>query len=196
VDHDRDRNVVVVTLEMGKHVPRSKLRVGFVQQNGPPPTPAIRVPKSNDSFATIEIPVLAEGRAEVSLTYEGLGEISSMSVDLLPRLRPWTRLRAISLVDPELAQLRSDVAAKTADLHERGVSILLELLGFTSVWWSAKLRQPAGSASGQHAQDIVAFSRTDDECLVVECKTDWTKDSKINTLVGRSNAMAEGGTTR
>jgi hypothetical protein len=190
VDHDRDRNVVVVTVEVGRHVPRSKLRIGLVQPNGPPPNPAVRLPRSSESVATVEIPVPAEGRAEVSLTYEGLGEISSMSVEILPRLRPWTRLRAISLIDPGLAQLRSDVAAKTADLHERGVSVLLELLGFASVWWSPKLRQPAGSASGQHAQDIVAFSQSDDVCLVVECKTDWTKDSKINTLVGRSQAMA------
>ena len=191
VQHDRDRNVVVVLVEVGKRVPPAKLRVGLVQPNGPPPKPAARVPRQKGSLATIELPAPVEGRTEISLSYEGLGEISSMSVEVLPRLRPWTRLKAISLIDPGLAQLRSDVAAKTADLHERGISVLLELLGFAAVWWSPKLRQPAGSASGQHAQDIMAFSRTDDVCLVVECKTEWTKDSKINTLVGRSKAMAE-----
>lgn len=191
VEHDRDRNVVVVTLAVGKYVPRTKLRVGLVQRHGPPPAPAFRVPRQKGSLVTIEIPKPVEGPAEVSLSYEGLGELSSMSVEVMPRLRSWTRLKAISLIDPGLAQLRNDVSAKTADLHDRGVSVLLELLGFAAVWWSAKLRQPAGSASGQHAQDITAFSRMDDLCLVVECKTDWTKDSKINTLVGRANAMAE-----
>lgn len=191
VEHDRERDVIVAIMETGTRLRRGLLRLRLVQSDGKPPRAAWRIPRSKGRFVSVEIPGPSEGGAQVSLSYEGLGEISSLTLSVRPRLRPWPRLSAISMIDPDLARIRKDVASKNPDEHERGTSLLLELMGYASFWWTRALAQPAASANGRHAQDVMAFSRSDDRCLVVECKTDWTKDSKINTLVGRANSMIE-----
>ncbi len=190
-EHDRERNVIVATVEVGRRVRRGLLRIRLVQSDGRPPRAALRIPRGKGTSVRIEIFDPSEGGAEVSLSYEGIGEISSMAVNVLPRLKPWPRLTAISTIDPNLARIRLDVASKNADQHERGIALLFGLLGYASFWWTRDLPQPTGSASGRHAQDLMVFSREDTKCLVVECKTEWTKDSRINTLVGRANAMTE-----
>jgi hypothetical protein len=190
VMQDRAKNLLVASLEVGRLVSRDMLRVGLSQADGRPPRPALSVHPGRRRLVPIRIKNPAEGQAEVSLVYGDLGEIESLKTEVKPRFKPWPRSAVLSLIDPGLARLRADVTSTKPDEHERGVSLLLELLGYASMWWTQKLPQPAGSRSGKHAQDLVAFSNGNRHCLVVECKTDWLTEAKINTLVGRANAVA------
>jgi Holliday junction resolvase len=189
-EHDRTRNVIAVVLEVGPRVSRSRMGVGLAQVDGRPPPPEIQVPDSKTRFVRIKIPNPSEGAAEIFLTYRDLGVIGSLKVEVKPGRKPWPRCAVLSLIDPGFKQIREDLASTKPELHERGTALLLETLGYAAVWWTRGLPQPKGSRSGKHAQDIVAFSGHNSECLVVECKTDWLSEAKINTLVGRANAVA------
>jgi hypothetical protein len=185
--HDRIADCLVATVDVGHRVDREKLRLVVSQpMSGKVPRRPARLSGAGESERIVyEAPVA--GAADVSLCHRDIGEIATARLHVEPPLLVSPRVVIYRQLDPDLVQLTADVASRNPAQHERGISILLVLLGYAALWSPRELPQPKGVASGKHAVDIPVFAGGGRSAYIVECTTDWPPDAKVLKLVKRTN---------
>jgi hypothetical protein len=125
------------------------------------------------------------GWATVSLWLDGEGEISNQRYEVSPSFKAWPSSIVLRVLDPKHERLRADLGSVMADEQERGVAMLLGLLGCSTFWWPRRMRDPLQMARGV-APDVVALRLENSGVLVVECTTEQPGDAKLNRLHGRA----------
>jgi len=184
VTYDRDADLLRVQVMVGRLVARQKLKLVVAYAGAMRPPERADLSGGTGAVEEVVFPKPIPGQATVSLCLEGEGEISSEKHDVRGPHRAWPRSVVSRLLDPAHERLRADLQSTKPDEHERGITMLLNLVGYSASWWTRSLRQPTGVSRGM-APDVVAFREDDGEVLVVECTTEQCGDSKVNKLRGR-----------
>jgi hypothetical protein len=190
VAQDRDADVLRIQVQFGRWVQRGKFKLVVGWSSGSRAVDRFGFSGNQESGPADEVcvPQPLAGQATVVLWLDGMGEVDKMTFEVHPPYKKWLGAVVLSSVDRDHERLRTDLDSAGADEFERGVAMLLGLLGYSAFWWSRKLALPAGEREGM-SPDIVMFRADTDEVLVVECTTDQCSDAKVNKLHGRAERI-------
>ncbi|HVV16726.1 MAG TPA: hypothetical protein VHH90_05925 [Polyangia bacterium] len=183
------RTCVEVTLAIPESTPRENLQVVYRPKVPGRTFAPVAVPPGGPSVTFVVANQPAPGDGEAILSY-ARQKVDSQNVHVRPPLQVWPALVAMSALDSDLTLLREGLSGEDATRHERAVSHLLGLLGFSVFWWGPNVKQKHLPLP-KDAPDVVLCSNDQQIIIVVECTTEQLGDKKLRYLVDRTRGVQE-----